>query len=97
MLVTGANSGIGLALVTELSQQGHTVFMACRSQAKCDEAAKSVPEPPMSSGAPRVIPMGEVARVPYVCACCSVCVPAQRSGSPRLIKTVLARALALCF
>ena len=42
VLVTGANSGIGLAVSAEVARQGHTVVMACRSQAKCDSARDSI-------------------------------------------------------
>jgi len=37
ILVTGANRGIGLALVRELLAQGHTVFAACRKPAAAPE------------------------------------------------------------
>ena len=54
VLVTGGNSGIGFALVSTLAEQGHTVFMGCRSQDKCDKARRSLPEPLRT----RVVPVG---------------------------------------
>ena len=41
-LVTGANSGIGLALAQTLAAQGHRVLMACRSRSSCDDARQAV-------------------------------------------------------
>ena len=38
VLVTGANSGIGFAVTTELAKQGHHVSLACRSIQKCQNA-----------------------------------------------------------
>lgn len=37
-LITGANTGIGLVAARELARAGARVFIACRSQAKADEA-----------------------------------------------------------
>ena len=41
-LVTGANSGIGLALAQTLAAQGHRVLMACRRRSSCDDARQAV-------------------------------------------------------
>jgi NADP-dependent 3-hydroxy acid dehydrogenase YdfG len=44
VLVTGANAGIGLAVSTALVQQGHHVFLGCRSEARCEAAAGKLGE-----------------------------------------------------
>ncbi len=41
-IVTGANSGLGLATARELARAGATVLLACRSATKGDEAAASI-------------------------------------------------------
>jgi short-subunit dehydrogenase len=41
VLVTGANSGIGLATTLELARRGHTVVGSVRSPDKADEVAKA--------------------------------------------------------
>lgn len=43
-LVTGANSGMGLATSIELAQRGYRVLMACRSRQRGDEALRKVQE-----------------------------------------------------
>lgn len=43
-IVTGANSGIGLALSTELLKRGAIVYMAGRNRAKVAEAIRGLPE-----------------------------------------------------
>lgn len=42
IIVTGANSGIGLEAATELANKGATVIMACRSTDKAEKARQSV-------------------------------------------------------
>jgi NAD(P)-dependent dehydrogenase (short-subunit alcohol dehydrogenase family) len=41
-LVTGANSGIGLATATELARRGGRVYVACRSEEKGSHAVASI-------------------------------------------------------
>ena len=42
VLVTGANSGVGLGAAQAMHKLGATVIMACRSKAKCLDAAEQV-------------------------------------------------------
>ncbi|KAI4220631.1 MAG: hypothetical protein L6R40_008670 [Gallowayella cf. fulva] len=41
-IVTGANSGIGLAIATALTQRGATVHLACRNSSKADVAVSDI-------------------------------------------------------
>ena len=56
VIVTGSNSGLGYATVEHLARMGtaHTVVMACRNQAKCQDAQKR---------ASRLIPQGSSTRL----------------------------------
>ncbi|XP_014556442.1 hypothetical protein COCVIDRAFT_37932 [Bipolaris victoriae FI3] len=51
-IVTGANSGIGLCIAVRLARQGATVYLACRNQAKGDEAVEYIKSQLGSSGKP---------------------------------------------
>jgi NAD(P)-dependent dehydrogenase (short-subunit alcohol dehydrogenase family) len=44
VLITGANSGLGLFLARTMARDGYHVVVGCRSQAKVDEAIKAVKE-----------------------------------------------------
>lgn len=43
-IVTGANTGIGYATTVALAAHGARVFMACRSETKCNEAITKIRE-----------------------------------------------------
>ena len=43
VLVTGANSGVGLSVAQAMGALGATVVMGCRSQERCNTAAKNIP------------------------------------------------------
>ncbi|KAJ1638935.1 hypothetical protein T492DRAFT_940258 [Pavlovales sp. CCMP2436] len=42
VLITGANSGIGFAAASKLVGEGHSVTLACRTQARADAAAAAI-------------------------------------------------------
>uniref|UniRef100_A0A7S3YA04 protochlorophyllide reductase n=1 Tax=Heterosigma akashiwo TaxID=2829 RepID=A0A7S3YA04_HETAK len=42
IIITGANSGVGLAGGKKLAARGHAVYVACRTQAKADRAAQEI-------------------------------------------------------
>lgn len=44
VIVTGANSGIGLETARELAKRGAKVYMACRDLNKCNKALDSIIE-----------------------------------------------------
>ena len=41
-IVTGGNSGIGFAIAVELARQGSTLYLACRTISKADEAVSQI-------------------------------------------------------
>lgn len=41
IVITGANSGIGLDAAQKLAARGHRVYVACRTQAKADATAQA--------------------------------------------------------
>lgn len=41
-IVTGGNSGIGFAIALELARQGSTVYLACRTISKADDAVSQI-------------------------------------------------------
>jgi NAD(P)-dependent dehydrogenase (short-subunit alcohol dehydrogenase family) len=49
VLVTGANSGLGLEVATQCAQAGATVLLGCRDDSKCAAAAGAIAQ---STGAP---------------------------------------------
>lgn len=58
IVITGANSGIGLEACKQLSQQGHTLVFACRSLDKAEKAVEAIQQQDSSSGSlGRLIPM----------------------------------------
>lgn len=42
VIVTGANTGIGVETVKELAKRGAKVYMACRDMAKCELAREEI-------------------------------------------------------
>jgi NAD(P)-dependent dehydrogenase (short-subunit alcohol dehydrogenase family) len=54
VLITGANTGIGLATATALAAQGAQLFIACRSPEKASEAAAGIER---ASGNARITPL----------------------------------------
>lgn len=42
IIVTGANTGIGLETVRELAKRGGKVYMACRDMVKCEQAREEI-------------------------------------------------------
>lgn len=42
VIVTGANTGIGLETARELAKRGAKVYMACRDMKKCETARKDL-------------------------------------------------------
>lgn len=65
-LVTGANSGVGLAAATALAAAGARVLMACRNQAKAEAAAAQVRA--TATGPVEIVPL-DLASLASVAAC----------------------------
>lgn len=42
IIVTGANTGIGLETARELAKRGAHVYMACRNMKKCEKAREEI-------------------------------------------------------
>ena len=58
-LVTGANAGIGRAVVEELARQGHDVVMGCRNPARCFTAREAILDRNKSVRAEQLLIPGE--------------------------------------
>jgi len=53
IIITGANSGLGLASAKKLAERGAQVIMACRSEERGQEALKRVV--PRAAASPRLM------------------------------------------
>ena len=67
VLITGANSGLGLASATALAGAGATVLMACRDARRAEEARREVASA-ASGTPPQVVPL-DLADLDSVAAC----------------------------
>ena len=57
-IVTGANSGIGWQIALELAKQNATVYLACRTPSKAEEAISAIiAQVPASSGRVKFLPL----------------------------------------